>query len=729
MGNTRISFGGELRRRRIEQGISQTELAHRVACSKSQLCKVEKNQKTATPQLAADCDRVLGAHGELAALLAVEAAEAPMGLPPAPAHFVGRSEELSRIAEYLADTSGSTVFVLSGLAGAGKTALALRAAWDASGAFADGCFYFDFDETPARRTQDVIESLLRLMGMSADELPSRQDALANLWRRKVQGKRMVLVLDNVRTASEIAPLLSGESGCKIVATSRTRLKALDEAAHLPIGMLAGADAVALLRAVGGTRAEQAAERTVRAIAEHCGRLPLALRIVAACIRSTPTQTAADIEQRLSRELHRLPMLDDGERNVTAALTVSCHQATGEQRRLLALLALHPGPWVDLRAVAALAGIDPHHAALLTDGLANAHLVDYESSDRITLHDLVRQYARYVVLPEVAPDEQQRALQRLLEHCLRLAVAADKLLTPHRYRPPAVLDDFPMGPPPFRDRTAGLRWIEAEWRSLAALCRAAADHGLHSMCWQLAFALREFFFLAKRWGPWIETHRLAVESAETAGARFWLAISLGNLGVAHADRGDLTVAIGYYQKSLDLYRQLGDQHGVFNTISNLAWAEMYLGDRGNALAGLRTVLGHYRKVGNRRNAAIALRGIALLESELGFCAAAVEHALEARRTFQDLALDLDVVMSMNCAAWAHFRSGNHVAAGVGYQEALALAESCGSRYEQARALTGLGNIRRVSGDRETAAELWTRADAVHGGLEPVMLGEARVRLAG
>ncbi|MFD8097276.1 tetratricopeptide repeat protein [Streptomyces malaysiensis] len=729
-------FGRELRRRRNEKKLSLATLSGQVFCSQSHLSKVETGKAKANRRLGRLCDDALEAHGELTALLEDEEPmrtqpaeiKSVFGLPASPSHFVGRQEELRSIAEHLTGALEGSLCVLSGMAGVGKTTLALQGAWKASESFPDGCFFLDFSETPPHGTREVLSSLLRLIGVSQAQLPSRPDALANLWRSRIRHKRLLLVLDNVRSAAEVAPLLSSEPGYKVIVTSQKRLSALDDATHVPMGVLTGAEAEALFRAAGGERTACAAEAAVRAVVEHCGRLPLAVRIVAARLRSGSVRSVAELEMRLSHEAHRLELLDDGDRSVTAALTVSCHDLSAEQRRVLALLALHPGPGIDLHDVAVLADIDPLRAAALVDGLADAHLVTHESSRRMTVHGLVRQFARVELLAHLAVEEQHAALRRLLEHGLRLAVAADKLLTPQRFRPPVILDDFPEGARAFSDRAEGILWLESEWRSLVALCETAAELGLHSLCWQLAFALRDFFFLTKRWGPWIETHTRAVESARTAGARTWLAISLSNLGVAHSDRGDLTVAVGYFQQALVLYQELGDDDGVVNSTSNLAWAELYLGEYENSMDGLRKALKYYRRTENRRNAAITLRGIALLEAELELCPSAVKHAQQARAEFHALGLELDAVMSVNCAAWAHFRSGDHRAATAGYDEALALAESCPSSYERARALTGLGNISWASGRHEAAAELWKRADALYGGLEPVMLGEARVRLA-
>lgn len=729
-------FGRELRRRRNEKKLSLAALSRQVFCSQSHLSKVETGKAEANPQLGRLCDDALEAHGELAALLGEEEPlgtrppdiKSVFGLPASTSHFVGRPEELKSIADHLGGALEGSLCVLSGMAGVGKTTLALQGAWTASESFPDGCFFLDFDEPSPHGTREVLSSLLRLIGVPEAQLPSRPDALANLWRSRIRDKRLLLVLDNVRSAADVAPLLSAEPGYKLVVISRKRLSALDDATHVPVGVLSGAEAEALFRAVGGERAAYAADAAIRAVVEHCDRLPLAVRIVAARLRSGSMWSVAEIEERLSHEAHRLELLDDGDRSVTAALTVSCHDLSPEQRRLLALLALHPGPSIDLHDVAVLANIDPLRAVTLMDTLADAHLVTHGPSHRVTLHGLVRQFARVELLVHLTVEEQHSALRRLLEHGLRLSVAADKVLTPQRFRPPVILDDFPETVLVFRDRAAGILWLESEWQILVSLCKTSAELNLHSMCWQLAFTLRDFFFLTKRWGPWIETHTRAVEAARTAGARAWLAISLSNLGVAHSDRGDLTVAVGYFQQALVLYQELGDDDGVVNSISNLAWAELYLGEYENSMDGLRTALKYYRRAENRRNAAITLRGIALLEAELELCPAAVKHAQQAHAEFHALGLQLDAVMSVNCAAWAHFRSGDHQAATVAYEEALTLAEICESSYERARALTGLGNISWASGRHEAAAELWKRADALYGGLEPVMLGEARVRLA-
>ncbi|MCG7524099.1 tetratricopeptide repeat protein [Streptomyces sp. OfavH-34-F] len=729
-------FGKELRRRRTEKKISLDTLSAQVFCSRSQLSRVENGTARATPEQAADCDRVLDARGELLALLVDGEPSTPsatgqslLGLPAPPSPFVGRREELRAVTDHFEGShDGGSLCVISGMPGAGKTALALQGARAVSDSFPDGCLFLDLGGPSPHGVQGMLSCLLGLIGFAEAQLPSQPDALGNLWRSSIRDKRLLLVLDNVRSGQDIAPLLPAGPSCKVIVTSRRRLSSLDDATHVSVGVPQRTEAEVLFRVVGGKGAAGATQAEARAIVEHCGRLPLAVRIVAGRLRSGSTLSVAELERRLSREAHRLDLLDDGDRSVSAALGVSCHDLRPEQRRLLALLALHPGPSIGIDGVAVLAGITPHRALTLVETLADAYLVTCEPSHRVTMHSLVRQFVRTSLLPAVAVEEQRAALRRLMEHSLQLAVAADSLLTPQRFRPPVVQDHFPKSAWKFSDRAEGVLWLESEWESLVALCRTSADLGLSSMCWQLAFVLRDFFFLTKRWGSWIETHMKAVEAARAAGARTWLAISLSNLGVAHSDRGDLTMAVDCFRQALALYQELEDDAGVVTSVSNLAWAELYLGEYKASMVGLHTALKYYRRTENRRNAAITLRGIALLEAELDRCSAAVEHAGQARAEFHALGLELDAVMSVNCAAWAYFCSGDHRSAAARYEEALTLAESCASSHEQARALTGLGNIRWANGHRQAATDLWERADALCGGLPSVMLGEARVRLA-
>ncbi|MFE3690745.1 ATP-binding protein [Streptomyces sp. NPDC059129] len=733
-----IDFGSELRRRRKEAQMSISEMAQRVHYSKGYLSKVETGKATGSLDLAQACDRELGAAGELAELAPskrdeVSTSPTPLalnGLPPVTGHFIGRSNELNDIAAFANEYTGTNVCLISGMAGVGKTALALRGIWNAVDSFPDGCLFLNLggDTTGGREITPhaALDALLRLLGVAGERIPSSVEARANLYRSAVQGKHLLLLFDNVRSAAQVIPLLPAEQKCRVIVTSRNRLYALDDVMYLSMDVLAEEEGIALFRSAGGHRADHADHDTVTRIVAHCGGLPLAIRIAAARFRGSSAWTPRDLENLLADEKSRLSVLDDGERSVAAALTVSCRALTGEQRRLFALLALHPGSEMSVGSVAALAGVDPLLARSLMDRLGDAHLVTYVSADRITLHDLVRDFARSRVLPGVSQRAQDASVQRLLDHALLWIGESNALITPHRYRMPNSAAK-PSDHQKFVGRHSALDWVAVEWVGLVGMCNLAAVHGLHSRCWQLAFALREYFFLNKLWDPWIETHLVAVDAARMSTHRQGLAISLNNLGIGYVDRGDLNAAVERYQEALEIFRELNDEHGIVDSLCNLAWADLYLGKPENALRGLRVALSHYRRMGNDRKAAITLRGIALTESELDLYADAIHHAKQAREVFRTLDLWLDMVMSTNCIAWAHFRAGNREAAAFHYDLAAVQAEQFGSCYERARALAGLGNVHAASGQHAEAAEQWARADEVLFALSPVMVGEARVRM--
>ncbi|MBE1537076.1 ATP-binding protein [Actinomadura algeriensis] len=727
MAETNIEFGAELRRRREAAGLSQLVLARRVPCDKSWISRLEKGTGTASPDLARRLDHLLGAVGGLMTFAHRKGQQSAfIGLPPASEHLVGRARELADIGTFVRDGSGPNVCVLTGTAGVGKTALAVRAGWDAADLFPDGCLYLDFGaHTPGatRLTyKDALRALLTALKVPGEEIPPGDAGLAGVYQNALRGRRVLLVLDNVGASDQIRALLPAERACRVLVTSRNRLNALDDAVVVQVGSLNDADAAALFRSAGGERTE-GADAAADRVAKHCARLPLAITIAAARFRADPVWSVEDFATELADERARLELLDDGERSIEAAFAVSCNALEDAERQMFGLLVLHPARRIRVDGAAALAGVAPIRARRMLSRLADAHLVTYETTDGVVMHDLLRGFARERILPETGAGERSAATLRLLDHEVSLAESCGRLLDPRRHRASMVPDIPGDG---FADRDTALDWIQSEWPVLVDLCHEAAAHGRHSQCWQLSFALRDYFFLAKLWDPWVSTHQVAVKCARAAGAEREMAIALNSLGIAHADRGDLAVAAEQYQQALKLFRTIGDEHGITSALSNLAWTSIYLGRPEQALQDLRIVRQAYQQFGNRRNAAITLRAIALAETELGVFHDAVEHALEARREFETLDLPLDVAMSVNCAAWAHFQAGDLEAAATDYETARELADRCGSRYEAARAATGLGNVLAVTGQIGEAAGQWTCADALHRSLEPSVLGEARIR---
>ncbi|KDN20377.1 transcriptional regulator [Amycolatopsis rifamycinica] len=710
-------------------GMSLTGLAASVHFTKGYLSKVENGKARVNRELAKACDQALGAGGELLALVAESAFPARrsaggiVGLPDGGRYFVGRETELETLSALLLGPDDARVGVVHGMAGAGKTALAVAAARRVADTFPDGCLFFDLrGHTPGAvelSPGEALHRLLRLLDVPADQLPADEDGLANLVRDQLRGRRMILVLDNVRSAEQIRAITDGETSSRILVTSRGRLPALDDAWHFPVGVLPPADAVRLLRSVAGDHAPDEDEVATE-IVRHCGRLPLAVRIVAARFVAGGW-TAAKLRDRLADETTRLGALEDGERSVASAFAVSYEALPGDQRRLLGLLALHPAAAAETGSVEALAGLDAGEADRLVDRLHDAHLVVRDERGYVELHDLMRTFAARHALPQVEPEDRDIAVRRLVEHLVAITVAADELVEPHRFRPPTGLPAPAAAP--FSDADGALAWLGAQWPVLADIVDSAARHGLYDRCWQLAFVLRAFFFREKLFEPWIRTHERALEAARAAADPGATGMILNNLGMAHIEAGDAGTAVRCHQQAQEQFALAGDDRGSIDALSSLAWARLYRGEAEPALADLRTVLAVYRRTGRTRNVVIALRGIALAAVALGRFPEALAAAEEASGLAQ---LPVDRAMSASCEAWVHFRAGRWEDASRGYRRAAEVADDAGSEYERARALTGLGNASAARGNRPEAERWWAEADAYRVTLNPAVLGEAEYR---
>ncbi|MBK1785508.1 ATP-binding protein [Prauserella cavernicola] len=723
------TFGAELRRRRQQAGMSLAELAGRIHYSKGYLSKVETGRVAVNAAFAALCEAELGAVGTLEPLLPKEPERRrtrpdirPAGLPPAVSSFVGRADELLRVRRAL-DADGG-VCAVSGLGGVGKTELAVRCAHRLEPGFADGCLFIDLGGPGEHAVEPgaVLDRLLRTLGVPAEAIPADPDDRGTMYRSRLRGRSVLLVLDNAVNTAQVRPLLPAEPKCRVLITSRSRLAALDDAEHVSLSELTTGAASELFSTLTGI----AVGEPVARIVDRCGRLPLAVRIGAARLRSHPAWDVDELDRRLATEQARLAELDDGERSVSAVFELSARQLPADQFRMLGLLALNPGTDIATESAGALCGVDAREADRLLDRLHDVHLVEQPAADRYAFHDLVRTFATDSVLRRLPTAEHTSAFRRLASFAVRNAEHADRLLTPHRYRPTVGYPENAPAPVWLTGEEDALRWFETEWPNLVALCRAAGERGEHDQCWRLAFFLRSFFFLTKLWDPWLETHRYARESAATAGDRWALATTTANLGVGLIDHGDLDGASTCYREALALYREIGDGHGEHTVLAHQAWVAHYRGDHGDALRDLSSALKFYEATGNVRNAAITTRGIALVLTALGEPVRAEALARSTLAVFDDLGLPLDAAMALNCVGWASYTSGDLDEAGTAYRDAATRAETSGSAYEAARAYTGLGNIAWTRGFSAEAVALWNQADDTCETLNPLMAGEARVR---
>ncbi|MEJ3748542.1 tetratricopeptide repeat protein [Actinomycetes bacterium KLBMP 9797] len=609
--------------------------------------------------------------------------------------------------------------VISGTAGVGKTALAVHWAHRVRERFPDGQLYVNlrgFDPAgPPMSPEEVVRGFLDALGVPAERVPPSPDGRTARYRSLLDGKRILVVLDNARDAEQVRPLLPAAATAMTIVTSRNQLTSLlaVEGAHpLTLDVLSAAGARDLLtRRLGAARitAEPAA---VHAIVRACARLPLALSIVAARAQQSGFPLAA-LAAELGTTDQSLDALDGGDAasDVRAVFSWSLAAVSPPAARLFRLLGLHPGPDVAVSAAASLGGHPVPVARRLLTELARASLLAEATPGRYACHDLLRVYAGDLTAATDPADERRAATARLLDHYTHTADAADLLLNPHR-EPVQI----PLRPPvagaiaaSLADADTAASWLAAERHALLAAVRHAADAGFDAQAWQLARALNSFLF---RWGHWrdmVAAWRPALAAAERLG-------DLPARAEAHRDLGHAATMLGGYadadtqlRRALDLFDQAGDQAGQARTQHNLAYLYERQDKLERALRHAQQALALHRATGRDRGQAVALNAVGWCHLRLGDHAQALVHCQEALTLYQRIGNRRGQAAAWDSIGFAHHHLGHHALAAECYEQGLTLARELGDRYTQADILTHLGDTQEAAGARATARA--TRAQAL------------------
>ncbi|WP_370364524.1 BTAD domain-containing putative transcriptional regulator [Catenulispora sp. GP43] len=436
----------------------------------------------------------------------------PAQLPADVFGFVGRTGELAKLSGQI-DAGGTAVAiaVVSGTAGVGKTALAVHWAHRVRDRFPDGQLYvnlrgFDPTERPVAPA-DALAGFLEALGEPGRRIPSEVDARAALLRSLLANRRMLLVLDNVREAEQVLPLLPSAPTCHVVITSRSQLQGLiatTGAFALSLDLLSAEESRELLAQRLSPDRVRTAPAAVDDIAEHCARLPLALAIVAARAALRPRFALDAIAAQLRVPRNRLDLLHGGDSATDLRAVFSWSYRALEERaqRLFALLGLHQGSDISVPAAASLAGVPRDEAEQDLAQLSSAHLLTEHALGRFTFHDLLRAYAvdRSRTLD---PAEQDAAVHRVLDHYLHTtyaaAVASDPsapivlpLADPLPAPPPDIVVDAPADPEQARE------WLLAEYHVLRPTVQWAGEAGYDAHAWQLAWTLSAVLDRQRGW---------------------------------------------------------------------------------------------------------------------------------------------------------------------------------------------------------------------------------------
>jgi DNA-binding SARP family transcriptional activator/tetratricopeptide (TPR) repeat protein len=648
----------------------------------------------------------------------------PRQLPADVDAFTGRAQELAELDRLLSATAeqataavvdrGSTAVVItavSGTAGVGKTALALRWAHQVRGEFPDGQLYVNlrgYDPDQPLSAADALAGFLRALGVAGAQIPLEVQERAALYRSLLDGRRMLIVLDNAATVEQVRPLLPGTPSALVVVTSRDSLVGLvarHGARRLDLDLLPPEDAVVLLRALIGGRVE-AEPDAAAALAGQCARLPLALRVAAELAATRPTTSLAQLVGELMDEQRRLELLDAGGDPRTAVRAVfswSYQHLPADAARAFRLLGLHPGPDLDPYATAALTHTSVEQAQHVLDLLARGNLVQPASPGRYGMHDLLRAYASHLATSADSEQERRVALTRLFDHYLATAGAAMNTLIPaEQHRRPRI---SPPGTPtpPVADPTAARAWLDAERDTLTAVCAHTAARGWPGHTTELASTLFRYLEVGGHYPDAVAIQTHARHAADLNGDRSGEARALDNLGLVYRWQGSYQQAAEHHQQALTLFREIGDRSGEADALGNLGLAYWNQGHFQQAVEHQQQALILAREIGDRYGEASALTSLGFVYRRQGYYPQAAEHHQQGLTLFREIGEKTGEAFTLASLGLVHCRVGRYEQAAEHHQQSLALFREIGDRAGEAYALGSLGLVYCQQGRYQQAAE--------------------------
>lgn len=642
-------------------------------------------------------------------------------LPADTGSFTGRRAELARLITRPDDPGPGRmggavlIYAVDGMGGIGKTTLAVHAAHQLAPNFPDGCLFLDlhgFTRSVAPvEPGHALQRLLRALGVPGEQIPAEVDDQAALYRSRLAGKRMLIVLDNARTAGQVRPLLPAEPGCLVLVTSRRRLTALDEARPLSLDVLPRADAVALFGRIAGPRHLAGDPRTVERVVQLCGRLPLAVRIAAARLRARPTWTVAHLADRLADQHAILTELDDGERNIAAAFTLSLQELTRDQQQMLRLLGLHPGDDIDAYAAAALAAHPVNRATRLLEDLLDAHLLLQASPGRYRFHDLMRAYAADLAQAENSAEQRHAALTRLYDYYIYAAAMASDLIEGvigHR-RSDVRPADVPS--PPVRAAAEAWAWLDAERRNLVAACAAAAGQGRPEDTIRLGSALVHYLHTGGHFADALAVHTHARSAAGRTGNLAIEAEQSLRLGHARTGQGGHQQAAEHLHQALGLFHDVDDPVGVARTLCSLSFVHWRLGHYEQAAEEAQRAVALLREQGRFDAEAWPLDVLGLIRWRQGRydeAAAHLEKAVAICRRRNDLVAE---AWELDNLGAVRSNQGRHVEAVADLERSITLFRDLGNRDGEGYALNDLGVALQRQGRHAQAATCHEQAAGI------------------
>ncbi|MFF1837357.1 BTAD domain-containing putative transcriptional regulator [Streptomyces sp. NPDC058231] len=711
------------------------------------------------PELSQLQQRILRADEELAHTAdepsAAPAAVRPAQLPATVPDFTGRASFVRELGNRLATAEGSVMAVsaLAGIGGVGKTTLAVHVAHQARPHFPDGQLYVDLQGAGARAAEPetVLGAFLRALGTADSAIPDTLDERAALYRSTLDGRRILVLLDNAHDAAQIRPLLPGTAGCAALVTSRVRMVDLAGAHLVDLDVMSPEEALQLFTRIVGDERVGSERKAALDVVAACGFLPLAIRIAASRLAARRTWTVSVLAAKLADERRRLDELQAGDLAVKATFELGYGQLEPQQARAFRLLGLADGPDISLAAAAALLNLEMHAAEDVLESLVDTSLLESAAPGRYRYHDLVRLYARACAeRDEEPPEEREFALSRLLDFYLATAAGVYALERPGdrtishlaRTEHPGLT---------FTDHSRALDWLYSEANALLAcvqqnvapgtvrravdLLLAAkdlAESGANSRQFESAATtardaaaslgdsraeararttLAQVHSMAGRFDPAEAEARQAMVLAPSTDDTWTHCNAPNELGIIAGYRNQLDEAEVLLQQTIAAFRADGNQAGEASALCNLSRVHLAIGRTASAveLAGRGVTL--YNRMGltlRLANGRYAL-GLALARADRQDEAEA--RLSEALSVFRESRQRLWEGMTLFRLAEVHLAADRPARAATLAEQALTVLLHIGGEWRRANVLTVLGQALHGIGQPDRATVCWQEALSV------------------
>ncbi|MEV6984681.1 tetratricopeptide repeat protein [Sphaerisporangium sp. NPDC051017] len=624
----------------------------------------------------------------------------PDTLPPAPPHFIGREPEIGMVDA--ARGGEAPVVVVEGMAGVGKTALALYIAHRSAADHTDARLYLDLRaHDPARpplSTDSALHELLRMLGVPAARIPSSRRERAALWHAELARRRALVILDDAAGPAQVMPLLGARSASLVLITTRNPFDGPEGLRRVPLGLLSREEAAKLACRVAGPDADPS---WIDDIVRLCEGLPLAMTLEAA--RATGS----------TRGIQAGPLLGDtgqgrpgitGRTELDAVFEPSYRDLPSDVRAVYRRLGLSPGDELTPASAAALCETTQEVAREAMEVLVRHHMLQPAASGRYRFHGFIRGHAHGRAEREDPQGDNRRAVGRLLEHYLGTAEQAVEVLS-------RVPD--PDGERPEEHRAMvsdARRWLGQEWRTVLLLADHAADHEWKPYTARIMRVMAEYLDMECLWEEAAKGHARALHACRDLGDLRGVAGASLDLGLARFKIGRYAEALVHTCKARSLYRSLGDRSAVARSVDQIGVIRWATAEYREALALHEEARAIYRSAGNVRGEAEALGHSGNVHWHLGRYKVSMDLLSRALETFRAIGDRRGEGKILNNMGNVQKHRGFHRDAVRLYQESMAIFKQIEGKQNRAILHSNLGDVQQYKHRFSAALESYGLAMA-------------------